>query len=301
MLTAFQLPKTSREWQAVVGVDSQSFARLCDQAHQSYHDLRGCSYQEMLSGNANGNLARFKTLEDLIFYVLLMLKSGITFDLLGFISQIDHANAHRKFELGLDILAHTIADTGHGPYRDFDEVSHLHAAIPKGSTILLDGTEQRTQRPTDQGLQKDFYSGKKKSHTVKSLIISTPDRYIHFVSYCWVGRTHDFTVLKEEFPSGDGWFDDYVVRVDLGYLGFEKEYPNVKIFIPSKKPRKQELTELQKEENKNLAKERITVEHSIGGMKRYDFLSNTCRLHDWETYDKVLFTCAGLWNFFITR
>ena len=255
----------------------------------------------MLSSNAKGYLAKLKTLEDLIFYVLMMLKSGITFDFLGYIADLDHSNAHRKFNLGLEILSNTIDDFGCGPYRDFDEVSHLHAAIPTGTTLILDGTEQRTQRPSNQGLQRDFYSGKKKGHTVKSLIISTSDRYIHYVSYCWVGRSHDFTVLKEEFPPADGWFDPYTVRLDLGYLGFEKEYPNVKTFIPIKKPRGEELTEEQKSMNKELAKERITVEHAIGGMKRYDILSNTCRLHDWNTYDKVLYVCAGLWNFFITR
>ena len=255
----------------------------------------------MLSGNAKGHLAKLKTLEDLLFFVLLMLKSGVTFDLLGYISGLDHSNSHRKFSLGLDILCKTIEDTGYGPYRDFDEVSYLHSAIPSGTTLILDDTEQRIQRPSDQGVQREYYSGKKKGHTIKSLIISASDRYIHYVSYCWVGRSHDFTVLKEEFPAADGWFDPYTVRLDLGYIGFEKEYPNVKTLIPSKKPRGGELTDEQKETNKQLAKERIKVEHSIGGMKRYDFLSNTCRLHDWETYDKVLFTCAGLWNFFITR
>lgn len=287
MLTAFRQPDTPREWQATIGIDNQSFTKLTQQAKLSYTSLRGCSYEQMLTSNAKGSLARLKSLDDLLFFVLLMLKSGITFDLLGYIVQLDHGNAHRKFKLGLKILVATLSDLNCGPNRDFDTVGHLHAAISPGSTLILDGTEQRIQRPSDQGVQRDFYSGKKKGHTVKSLIISTPDRYIHYVSYCWVGRTHDFAVLKEEFPAADGWFDKYEIRLDLGYTGFEKEYPNVKVFIPVKKPPRRELTEEQKQTNKELATQRITVEHAIGGMKRYDLLSNTCRLHDWETYDDV--------------
>ena len=116
-----------------------------------------------------------------------------------------------------------------------------------------------------------------------------------------MGRSHDFTVLKEEFPPEESWFDPFEIRVDLGYQGFEKEYPNVKVFIPAKKPRGGELSDKQKDNNKILARERIKVEHAIGGMKRYDILSNTCRLHDWEVYNQVLGTSAGLWNYFITN
>ena len=300
-MTAFELPTTPREWQAVIGLDHQSFVKLTHLADTFYRENRGCSYSEMLADNAKGHLARFKELDDLIFFVLMMLKSGITFDLLGYIANIDQSNAHKKFKLGLEILNGTLKQSNYTPYRDFDEVSDLHRLIQPGQTIILDGTEQRVQRPSDQNVQREFYSGKKKGHTVKSLIMSTSDRYVHYISYCWVGRSHDFTVLKEEFPAADGWFDPYVVRLDLGYHGFANEYPNVKTFIPDKKPRGGELSPDQIQRNKELAKERIAVEHSIGGIKRYDFLSNTCRIHDWEIYDSVLETCAGLWNLFITR
>lgn len=300
-MTAFSIPASPREWQAIIGIDNQSFIKLTGLANEFYLKDRGCSYKEMLAGNAKGHLAKFKELDDLLFFVLMMLKSGITFDLLGFIAGIDQSNAHKKFKLGLGILNNTLKENNFTPRRDFDDVSDFHRLLTPGQTIILDGTEQRIQRPTDQGVQRDYYSGKKKGHTIKSLIMSTPDRYVHYVSYCWVGRSHDFTVLKEEFPAADGWFNPFVVRLDLGYYGFAKEYPDVKMFIPDKKPRGKELTEEQKSRNKELAKERITVEHSIGGIKRYDFLSNTCRLHDWEVYDSVLETCAGLWNLFITR
>lgn len=87
--------------------------------------------------------------------------------------------------------------------------------------------------------------------------------------------------------------------MDLGYLGFEKEYKCKKLFIPHKKTKKSELTDDQKAENKSVSSERIIVEHSIGGMKRYRILSERLRIHDFDLYDDILNVCAGLWNFYL--
>ena len=51
--------------------------------------------------------------------------------------------------------------------------------------------------------------------------------------------------------------------------------------------------------NKEKAKERIYVEHSICGIKRYRILSDRLRIHDSELYDDILEICAGLWNFLL--
>ena len=87
--------------------------------------------------------------------------------------------------------------------------------------------------------------------------------------------------------------------LDLGYQGFSKEYKCKKLLIPHKKPKKSELTDDQKAENKNISSERIKVEHSIGGMKRYRILSERLRVHDFDHYDNILNVCAGLWNFYL--
>ena len=301
MLNQIPAPRNDREWQSVLSLDNESFKRLCSRCNEVYFELNGYSYKDMLNFNPNGGKATFSKLDDLIFATLLFLKSGITFDFFGYLFQIDQPNAIRKFRSGLKIIHDTLEIDGYIPFRDFENAGLFHHQFVKGETLILDGTEQRIQRPSSNEVQKDFYSGKKKGHTVKSLIISTLDRYIHYVSYCWVGKTHDFTVLKEEFPPEENWFDPFIIRIDLGYQGFEKEYPDVEIYIPNKKPKGGELTAEQKEENKKLARQRIKIEHAIGGMKRYDILSNVCRIHSWKIYNDILAVTAGLWNYFISR
>ena len=132
-------------------------------------------------------------------------------------------------------------------------------------------------------------------------MISNVKRKILYLSKCWVGKTHDFKLLKLEFPPEQNWFENFKVRVDLGYLGIAKEYVCKALSIPHKKPKKQELDAMQKLENRVFAQERVKVEHAIGGMKRYRILSDRLRMHDFDLYDDVLEVCAGLWNFQLSR
>lgn len=131
------------------------------------------------------------------------------------------------------------------------------------------------------------------------MVISTDDKWIRYLSEAYVGKTHDYTLLKSVFPTDKDWFSHIEVRVDLGYQGFATDYLCKKAIIPHKKPRNQELTEQQVKENTQKAKERIYVEHTIGGMKKYHFLANRLRAKDFVMYNQVLGICAALWNFSI--
>ena len=119
------------------------------------------------------------------------------------------------------------------------------------------------------------------------------------MSYCWVGCTHDFTMLKEEFPPSKKWFKNHKVRLDLGYQGFEKAYVCRELSIPQKKPKGGELREEEKASNKSKSRERIVVEHSLSGLKRYRILVNKMRLKDFGYYNDILEVCAGLWNYYL--
>ena len=107
-------------------------------------------------------------------------------------------------------------------------------------------------------------------------------------------------MLMEEFPPEQDWFKNHRVRVDLGFIGIEKNYVCKELLVPNKKKKKQELNIVQKVENKLLARERICVEHAIGGMKRYRILSDRLRVHDVSLYNVILGVAAGLWNFYLS-
>ena len=133
-------------------------------------------------------------------------------------------------------------------------------------------------------------------------MIANKAKWIFYISKVYKGKAHDFPILQEEFEPGKGWFEQYKVRLDLGFQGFGKEYRCAQVCIPHKRKRAKKgvdnsLTEEQKKENTELGKERIFVEHSIGGMKRYRILVNRNRIKDFNLVNEVVGVCAGLWNF----
>lgn len=107
-------------------------------------------------------------------------------------------------------------------------------------------------------------------------------------------------MLKIEFPPDQPWFINHEVQLDLGFAGFDKNYECAIARLPHKKKSKKELTENQKLENKEVSSERIKVEHSIGGMKRFRILADRVRMHDFELFDNIQGVCAGLWNFYLS-
>ena len=105
-------------------------------------------------------------------------------------------------------------------------------------------------------------------------------------------------MLQNEFKPETPWFNTHRVRIDLGFQGFEKIYKTLETFIPFKKKRakngqKSELTSEQKEQNKQYGKERIFVEHSIGGAKRYRILIDRLRYKSLNFINTVVGICAG--------
>ncbi|HJW30208.1 MAG TPA: transposase family protein [Saprospiraceae bacterium] len=141
----------------------------------------------------------------------------------------------------------------------------------------------------------------KKTHTVKAMIISAKPTKIRYLSHYRVGKTHDDRFLKEEFPPTQNWFAKFNVRVDVGYLGIVKDDVCKSIMIPHNKSKKHPLTDPQKRENSSFAADRVAVEHSIDGIKRYRFRSDRLRTHDLDLYDNILEVCAGLWNFYLAK
>ena len=67
--------------------------------------------------------------------------------------------------------------------------------------------------------------------------------------------------------------------------------------MPHKKPKGKELTQEQKDENKEISKIRVKVEHSIAGIKRYNSVTHKYRNKGIKKADEFMFLSVGLWNF----
>ena len=291
--------KDKRQWKSTIGMNESQFNDLTQQFAESYVTVNGVEISE-----ASKRLDRDFLLPgyaDCLFFILFQLKNALTYDSLGFLIGTDGSNARRNFEKYLNILDHALIRLGHTPKRSFIDKDDFKNHLPKEADIIIDVTEHSIERPSDNQEQKDNYSGKKKLHTRKELIISDKNKKIIYISNSHKGKEHDFSILKAEFPPQVDWFDSFTVRVDLGFQGMSDIYKCKDIIIPVKKKRKakgvsNELSEVDKDYNKICAKERIYVEHSIGGLKRYRILVNRNRSKSEGIFDQTVGICAGLWN-----
>ena len=83
---------------------------------------------------------------------------------------------------------------------------------------------------------------------------------------------------------------------DPGYLGVEKDFPDLKSSLPNRKKRSQNLPHEEKEYNQNHSRERIVIEHTICRLKKYRIVSDVFR-NRLRKYDKVSDIVSGLVNY----
>jgi hypothetical protein len=182
------------------------------------------------------------------------------------------------------------------PKRQINSIEEFLEICPDARDLFIDGTERQTQRPKNNKLKIKRYSGKKKAHTRKNIIISDEKRKILYVSPSKDGKIHDLKQLKktgvlEHIPK------ETTIWVDKGFYGIKKSLSNNNdIMMPKKKSKKHPLTEEEKKENQAISSIRIVVEHAINGIKRYGIMSGIYRNRRGQD-DKMINLCAGLWNF----
>jgi membrane-bound lytic murein transglycosylase B len=143
---------------------------------------------------------------------------------------------------------------------------------------------------------KKSITQEKKRHTRKHTTGSTRKKRIILLSKARAGKVHDKKQLDEE-----DWVsnipDQVVIEGDLGYQGLQNEFVNVR--LPHKKPRGKELTEQQKQENREFSAQRVKCEHAHAGMKRYNSVTAVYRNRVPDFDDRLMLNAAGLWNFYL--
>ena len=151
--------KTDRQWRSSTGYDEARFRELLNFFGKAYEKLNGFSIEEFKSKSPMES--QLKSYEDLLFFTLFSLKSGLTYDLLGLVTGMDGSTAKRNQHLGISVLKEALLTGGYAPKREFKNVEEFKEFFKDSDSIIIDGTEQRMQRPKDNEKQKDSFSGKK--------------------------------------------------------------------------------------------------------------------------------------------
>lgn len=159
MSISYKKIRDNRQWRASTGLDESQFKKMVKEFQFTYEDFLGESITDRV-GNSS-NQSRFDNYGELLFFLLYSIKSGLTYDLLGLSFDIDRANAFRTQAFGLRILEMTLQRLDFMPKRFFEDLDDFKNSMSEHEQLLLDASEQKRQRPQNQGDQKDDYSGKK--------------------------------------------------------------------------------------------------------------------------------------------
>jgi len=233
-------------------------------------------------------------IEDKLLFILYYLKVYPLQEILAFEFGMAQSTANEWIHLLSQILKEALDRDGYLPERDPTTLGeHLQAQASPEADYGIDGTERRRQRPHDDETQRHYYSGKKKTHTIKNVIIGGLNtRNVVYLSQTYEGRLHDKTLVDLEQPS----FPDSVSLVkDTGFQGYAPE--NVCAFQPQKKPKGKELTAEQKTQNTLISTLRIVIEHILAGIKRCRIVKEVFRNTAVHFDDLVMELACGLHNF----
>jgi hypothetical protein len=177
-------------------------------------------------------------------------------------------------------------------------VEEFRQAYPE-LTFIIDGVEQPKRKPKAPAKRKSDYSGKKKRHTLKQLVIGTPAGIIVDQSPAVGGRPHDFKVFKDDTAARGicHEFTDYRVLLygDSGFKGMSALGLPVEVRLNERARCNHPLTREQKKLNRLRSSTRIKIEHTFSRRKKYRIASDLYRNRD-EDYDQAMNIVGGLVN-----
>lgn len=204
--------KNERLTSALIGLKPQEFLNPLPAFTEIWQKSKQHKNRKRKIGG--GRIGFLRTIPEKLFFVLFYYKCYPTYDVMSFFYGVNRANAFRRQRQLSGVLEAALGKKLVLPKRQMRSVEDFLKAFPEAKEVFIDGTERPIQRPKDKKKQKDNYSGKKKRHTRKNLIISDKKKKIGFLSKTAEGKEHDFTLLKEQAPP------EYIPKKNQETYGF---------------------------------------------------------------------------------
>lgn len=296
MLELRRLLKDDRLIRAITGISGKEFRQLLPDFTKEFQRADKKSRKHPTKGVKH----TLENDEARLIFTLFYIKCYPTFDLAGVMYGVDRAQPCRWAATLTEVLEKAMKRKLVLPARKIKDLKELIELIPEIKEVLVDGTERPIQRPKNPKKQKEKYSGKKKRHSVKNLVVSDIEKRILFLSPTISGKTHDYSHFKD-IHLERGFPDGANIWLDNGFQGIEKDFPDLKVYMPQRKPRGKPLSKERKALNRGISGIRVLVEHAIGGIKRLRSLTDVYRNKRQDFEDRLMSLGAGIWNLHLTK
>lgn len=275
-----------QEAKRLIGIDYEQFLALVDLAEQRHLEkqVKIEKTKVRIIASGGGRKPEISPKQG-VCLCLIYLRQKPIFEILGLLFDISKTKANDTFNYWVDILRDILpASQMEQASKSSQKYEELRRILSRYE-LIVDSTEQAIERPGDYQEQKQYYSGKKKMHTMKNQFIVLPNGE-DIVDVCigQLGKTSDISLFREVQHKFD--LQQRFIA-DKAYIG------EAVVTTPHKKPKKAEISQLQTEDNKHLSSRRIGVEHLIGRLKIFRVASEKFRLAR-HRYTQVIMTVCGL-------
>ena len=236
MLTYDELKERPRKFVSFTSLTPDEFKVLRPAFERAY--LKKYPASKTKAGEARkrragaGRKGSLASIEQKLLFALVYQKSYPLQSVMGELFGMGQSQANEWIHHLLPILKQALDDLGFVPERDPQAFKKKEKDRKDAADSIIDGTERRRQRPKQAEKQALHYSGKKKIHSDKNVIIATAKKKrVSYLSQTYPGKTHDKKVADTENIS---YPKQITLHKDTGFQGYE---PTVRKLCQPKKSR----------------------------------------------------------------
>ena len=295
MIDTARALKSERLMKALTGMTAPEFDGILSVFEEVLkHESLKKERERAPGGGAHHTL---KTAEEKLFYTLFYVRCYPTFDLAAFFfGGVSPSQPFRRTHTFLPALEKALGKKLVLPQRKIRTPEEFLCLFPDVKEVFIDGTERPVCRSVSAERQRADFSGKRKRHTRKNLIVNDASKRILILTETVPGSVHDYNAFKqsgvaEAPPKGTD------ANADLGFQGIRNDFPHLNSVIPHKKPRGRELTPEQKAENRMISSHRVISEHAICGIKIPKSLRDVYRNRKEKFDGRLINIGCGIWNY----
>lgn len=223
MLTYQSLRRRASEFLALTGLTDKEFRELLPAFEAAWDERyppdRTLTGHKRKRGPGGGRKSSLTTIEDKLLFALVYQKTYALQVVQGQLFGMSQTSANEWIHRLLPLLLAALDRLGVLPEREGEKVPARVKRQRASHHLVVDGTERRRQRPKNKEKQAQHYTGRRKAHTDKNVVlVERSTRQVAFLSATHPGAVHDKRVAEEaqiRYPQGT------CLDKDLGFAGYQ--------------------------------------------------------------------------------
>ncbi len=239
MLRYDELKEKPREFLSVTSLTDEEFQVLLPTFERCYEFLSPpkpkATKKKKQRAKGGGRRAKLASISEKLLFILAYQKTSPLQTLHGFQFGLSQGRVNYWVHRLLPVVQMSLQELGMKPLRKGAEVAASIEGSEGGANFSLDAAERLLQRPVNKEKQKAKYSGKRKTHTDKNLLLVNENtKKVVYLSETVEGKMHDKKLAdksKIKYPKNAS------LTQDTGFQGYQPEEVLVQQPKKSKKSR----------------------------------------------------------------